>query len=103
MIDNRMDNQGPDSKLPLYDYQRLKSDHNVQDQQAAVLACGLCWNITNTPLIITQQLHNDECYTFFIIFISNFNRDQLELKKMEDHGSTTTMRLDTDGTMAVIK
>ena len=41
-MDNRMDNQGLDSKLSLYDYQRLKSDHNVQDQPAAVLGCGLC-------------------------------------------------------------
>lgn len=42
MIYNRIDNQGLDTKLSLYDYQRLKSDHNVQDQPAAALACGLC-------------------------------------------------------------
>ena len=45
MIYNKMDNQGLDINLSLYDYQRLKSDHYVQDQPAAALACGLCWNI----------------------------------------------------------
>ena len=42
MMDNIIDNQSLNCKLSLYDYQRLKSDHNVQDLPAAALACGSC-------------------------------------------------------------